>query len=52
VNSTTLTACLDLGSIVAMTFTLDAVLNVLKLEDTESRCVEKYVCVIVGGIRT
>jgi len=52
VNPTELAACPDLGSIVAMAFTLDAVRNGLKLEDTESRCVEKYVYVIVGGIGT
>jgi hypothetical protein len=36
VNSTALTGCPDLRSIVAVTFTLDAVLDVLKLEDTQS----------------
>jgi hypothetical protein len=33
-----------------MTFTLDAVRNGLKLEDTESECVEKYVYFKIGEV--
>ena len=51
VNSTALAIRPDLGSIVTMTFTLDAVRKGLKLiKDTKSKCVENYVCVLVGGM--